>query len=1093
MPKTSRALSFNHLLERAWRIALMGGVSCAALGLSTADAQTTAPAHAPAATHAKHKVAPKHTAARGAPRPVAPAASASVPAAPSFTATAPAAAPAAANDPFAVGDSSTGRAEQIVVTGSRLSHSRLSDVMAGQTVTAEQIKARGYTNLGLALLRENPAFVPGSNSQIGGQGSFGAGQTFTNLLNLGDQRTLTLINGMRMAGASSPSIFASSSGSQVDVGTIPVSLVKQVDTKIGGAGAAYGADAVAGVVNYILDDKFTGLDFNAQGQFTQKLDAPQEQIYLKYGHGFDHDRGHVVFDIEYRNAGGMTYRDRPDTLGADAEGYRQPLVKSANSYVFTPNQRFAQTHVNGIPLVSGFRNPTTGGRIAGGIASAPGSAFPLVFNDNGSALIPLTYTARTGSNNYVVGGNGISLRDYGQLFTPSDSLNLTHLGTYDITDHIHASWQGWYQRGSAESTTAQGYWSTSQFDEPLTLENFVNDSAVNGPLALSTANPYLTSAERSTITRALRAAGADPSTFYLTRLNQDLDAGAFKTTNQMFRFQGGLNGDFDAVHRNFEWRIVGEYSKYLNDTSEKMVDTRNLINALDAVALPDGTIGCRPGVINSTAQTESSTCAPLNPFGFGQMTPAAQQYVTANAVAKTRNDLRDIQAELSSSLFHLPAGDVRWDLGYEHRRESYDFDPGTFLRGEPQADGTYHRYGNFIPIAGVNGAYQTHEAFGELDLPIVSPKMHVPAIYSLSAQANGRFTHNSATGNYWTYLFGGAWWPTQDFGFSGNYAHSVRNPSVNELYSPLASSYESAQDPCSQEFLGSGPNPAVRAANCAKEGIPANFESNIVNYTILGATGGNTQLKNERSKSFTGALHLAPRFAPAFRMDASFNDVKISDEIQSLSVQDEMSACYDSTSYPNAYCGTFRRDEVDHQVTYFEDGYTNIAQQHLQALTASVSYALSLRKVGLPSNAGDLLLNVNYIHYVKNQRQLLGVTYEQGGDTATPNDSAVANLTYQRGPLFVQWQTIWYGPSVYALNVSDTTYQDNNRSDFAYFNTTIGYKITRNFDVNFNMNNVTDALPRHAGTITGYNGKGLGRYYEALLGRSFLISVGAHF
>jgi iron complex outermembrane recepter protein len=1091
MPESVKTFSFSHLRGSAARVAWLGGVCAAAFAMPASHAQSR-PDGTQSAVHAKHKVTPKHSVRKrvGRSTPVKAANPAGAPvagAATPVTVAAPAA--AAATGAFAVGDTDTGRSEQIVVTGARLSHSRLTDVMAGQTVTAEQIKARGYTNLGLALLRENPAFAPSGNSQIGSQGSFGAGQTFGNLLNLGDQRTLTLIDGMRMVGATTPSIFATATGSQVDVGTIPVSLVKQVDTKIGGAGAAYGADAVAGVVNYILDDKFEGLDFNAQGQFTQKLDAPQEQVYLKYGRSFDHEKGHVVFDIEYRNAGGMTYRDRNDILGADAEAYRQPLAGSGSpySYVFTSRQRFAQTSVNGIPLVYGTRNPTSGGKISGGIASATGSAFPLEFSDNGTALIPLTYEARTGSNNYVVGGNGISLRNYQQLFTPSDSLNLTTLGTYDITPRIHASWQGWYQRGSAESTTAQGYWSTSQFDEPLTLANFENDGAVNGPFALSTSNPYLTGAERTTIINALKAAGRDPSTFYMTRLNQDLDAGAFKTLNQMFRFQGGLNGDFDALHRNFQWKVVGQYSKYLNDTSEKMVDTRNLINALDAVVLADGTIGCRPGVINSTAVTESSTCAPLDPFGFDQMTPAAKQYVTADAVSKTRNDLRDIQAELSSSLFHLPAGDVRWDLGYEHRRESYDFDPGAFMRGELQPDGSYSRYGNFIPISGVNGAYQTHEAFGELDLPIVSPKMHIPAIYSLSAQANGRFTHNSASGNYWTYLFGGAWWPTQDFGFSGNYAKSVRNPSVNELYSPLGSSYESANDPCSQEFLNSGPNPATRRANCAKAGIPTNFESDIVSYTILGATGGNTRLKNESSKSYTGSLHLAPRFLSSFRMDASFNDVKINDEIQSLTVEDEMSACYDSPSYPNAYCSTFVRDPSTHQITYFEDGYTNIAQQHLQALTASVSYALPLRRVGLPNNAGDLLLNVNYIHYLKNQQTLLGVTYQEGGSTATPNDSFVANLNYVRGPFFAQWQTIWYGPSVYELNVADNIYQGNNRSAFAYFNTTLGYKITKNFDVNFNMNNVTDALPKHAGTVS------LTRYYEALLGRSFLISIGAHF
>ncbi|MGO3518886.1 MAG: TonB-dependent receptor plug domain-containing protein [Acetobacter cibinongensis] len=170
--------------------------------------------------------------------------------------------------------------ENITVTGTRLSQTRLSNVMAGTTVDAQQIRARGYTDLGLALMRENTSFTVGDQSPIGSQG-LGAGQSFVSLLGLGSQRTLTLIDGMRMVGGASASVYGAGSGSQVDVAAIPTSLVKGMDTRLGGAGAAYGADAVAGVVNYRLDDHFTGVDMTAQGGWTQSLIAPSEKNYLQ--------------------------------------------------------------------------------------------------------------------------------------------------------------------------------------------------------------------------------------------------------------------------------------------------------------------------------------------------------------------------------------------------------------------------------------------------------------------------------------------------------------------------------------------------------------------------------------------------------------------------------------------------------------------------------------------------------------------------------------------------------------------------------------------------------------------------------------------
>lgn len=1088
--------------------ALMVSLLCTVFACPTmAQAQTqtgpTATPHKKVSTHKASK-ARRGTAAR---------ASKVVPAGTTAQANAPASAtPPGTNTPQPVLASSAAsmpdaapQKEMIIVTGTRLSQSRLTNVMAGSTLTAEQIHRRGYYDLGTALLRENPAISQGGNSTIGNQGSFGAGQSFIGLLNLGAERTLTLIDGMRMAGGATASIYGAGSGSQVDVSTIPTSLIKGIDTRLGGAGAAYGADAVAGVMNYTLDDHFTGVDFNAQGNWSQKLDAPGEKLTFKAGRNFDHDRGGIVFDVEYRNQGGMVANDRPDVFGRDAVLYhRVPLGQSAPyTYVLGAGSRFIQNSVTGIPMITGdYGNlpvyaGSAGAALAGQANNAVANAAnqPLMFSQNGQSLIPLTAgTLLKGDTTHGIGGNGIALQDYNQLIAPNDKLNLTLLGHYDITRHVHATWQGWYARGSAESQVGQGTWSTTQFDNPLTLNtagpmssSYYTNDVVNGAYALSTSNPYLTSAEQQTIKNALAANGQPTDTFYLNRLNQDLDAGLYRTTVQMYRFQGGLAGDFNAVGRKFDWKVRGEYTRYMNNTWTPSIVTANLVNALNAVQDSSGNIVCAPGYQNAPIATRSATCAPLNPFGYNQMTPGARDYVISDAHSTNKNTQRDIQAELSSTVFRLPAGDIRWDLGYEHRREGYHFDPGAFFRGWPQGDGTYQQYGNSTAIPPTGGAYHTHEAFGELDVPFVSPAMHVPGIYNLSATANGRFINNSMTGNYWTYMFGGAWWPTEDFGLSGNYAQSVRNPSVTELFSPRSTDYESGTDPCSDAGIGSGPNPAIRAANCAKAGITQPFTSNFNFYTIPGTAGGNPNLKNETSKSYTGSLEFRPHFVRGLDMKASFVDVKVKNAITSLGPQDLMNACYDSSSYPsNAFCNTFTRDSSG-QLSTFNAGYYNIAKYETQALQATMDYFTPLTRFGFGAGAGEIDLSGNYVHYLKSQDTYLGSTYLLSGTTDAPNDNFTLNLNYMNGPFSAQWQTLWYGPTQYAVQVPATRYQDNKRPSFAYFNLSLAYDITKNLSANFVINNITNALPKDPGIYD------VNRYYEALIGRNFQMNIGVHF
>lgn len=981
--------------------------------------------------------------------------------------------------------------EQITVTGSRITQNKISDMFPTTTVDAEQMRKRGYNNLGMALMAENPAFATATNSPVGTQGSYGAGQFLPNMFNLGAQRTLSLVDGMRFVSDASSSMFGAVGGSPVDASVLPMSMVKKVDTMAIGGAPIYGSDAIAGTINYQLIDDFQGVRVNGQGGFTQRRDDGNYQLSLLTGTHFDHDRGSVVFDAEWNRQYALPVSSRSYWAGQNQQVYLQnPNANGKYQYVLGRNSRSTIYTTSGIPAVADGL-PTYLGQNDVGVTNAAGQN--LIFSHNGKSLIPFNPGTPSSDGIDAFGGNGYAQNAYGNIMSPWQRLNLTSIMKYDFTPHLHGKIEGFYQQGESVGASTSGYYNTALFGSAMVGPADPTTGNANGNLALSTSNPYLTSAERTTIVNALKANGSPTDTFYLARNSADYALDRFITDNRLFRFVGDLDGDFNLGHRNFVWKAIGTYGQSYSRTFQPEIVTQNYENALDATTNASGQIVCAPHT-SSPLATVSSNCSPLNPFGVGQASRAATDYITASTSQTQLNAQFDIIANVQSKIATLPAGDIRYVLGYEHRREGFDFNPGAFEQGQDIGNGQYAPYGALIPVMPTSGAYHTHEAFGELDVPLVSPKMHMAGVYNLAAHGAARYVYNSATGGFVTYSAGGAYSPTRDITFKGNYTHALRAPSVMELYAPRGSSYDYGNDPCSTQFIDSGPNPATRAANCAKAGIPrGGFQSNINNYTVLGTASGNSHLRNETANSFEGGVLLTPRWVPGLSIQSMFTDVLLKHEIVSLGVQDLMDACYDSASYPNVnlsgqnVCNAFTRDSASHQITNFNDGYYNIAQSHMQALQSSLTYDLPLRRVGLPDTAGELVTTVNYVHYVNYTQTYLAASYTEYGSTAVPQDNFTANFNYYRGPFNFQWQMQYYGKSKYALNVLNNVYQNDTFKQYFMFNMSAGYQFAQHYNVNFSMNNVFDAKPQYP-----YVGS-LQRYYDAVIGRSFNISVQAEF
>ena len=203
----------------------------------------------------------------------------------------------------------------------------------------------------------------------------------------------------------------------------------------------------------------------------------------------------------------------------------------------------------------------------------------------------------------------------------------------------------------------------------------------------------------------------------------------------------------------------------------------------------------------------------------------AVAYITHDAIATSINTQRDFTANLSGDIIKLPAGEWKAAIGFEHRRESADFEPDSFYTsGAGQAVA--------LPVA---GDYHTDEFYAETLVPIFEPLQAIPVLHQLELEGAVRRVRNSIAGSSTTWTGGLRWSPIEDIQFRGNKTRSIRAPAITELFLPPSTANEFANDPCDKNFVTQGTAPATRKANCTAEGInTATFVSNVVNATARG-------------------------------------------------------------------------------------------------------------------------------------------------------------------------------------------------------------------------------------------------------------------
>ena len=875
-------------------------------------------------------------------------------------------------------------ADTIVVTGSRIARPNFDTDAPAVIITSDQIENRGFETLGQAI-NEQPSFgVPGASPVGAAQGgSFGSGQSFVNFLGLGDQRTLVLVNGRRFVSSNTASIFGpSNSGLQVDLNGINTRLVDRVETIAIGGAPIYGSDAIAGTVNIILRHDYHGLELDAQYGISEQGDAPNYRIRGIWGMNFADGRGNVTVSGEYNRGEGLVYNQRAITRAGNFYGTCQP--GSQFTQCLYPDRR--------IPSISEFGIPTVGGDVFGlNFPLSPAQSEFLVFGDPtlnfgvndpqghqlrfdvAGNLIPIVFGNEVGSaangdfNIDFSGGNGYDLFNTQQLLTDTERYNATLLASYQLTDNIRLFGEAWYSYSKGTNLRSQPVYNSGLFDAAGTPD---------GPIIVSINNPFLSPAQRAVIQNSITnnpfsdqnvgVVGVQ-NYFYLSRANTDLYSGRASSATTVYRFVAGLEGNLTAGWREFNWSIVGNYGHARGQGREPVLVQKNFENAVNAV-LSGGQIVCAPGAVNAGIATISSTCAPLNLFGQN-ISQAARDYVTTIADPSSRNEQIDFVASISGPLFHLPGGDLKAALGYEHRREATSFDPGAFYFGGPDPDPNTDangdgdptndrvQFGRSVPILPVSGHYSTNEAFGELTAELVSPQNDVPAIYQLELHGAARYVDHSTAGGDWTWTGEGRWAPVRDIAFRANYPRAIRAPAITEIFNPSSSFFTFAVDPCDRNERGNGPAPATRQANCAAAGVPANFSALSNQRSFHGALAGNVDLQNEKSNAWSVGVVLTPRFIPNLRISADYLNVRLRNAISNLSASQVVASCYDSPDFPNnQFCDRVTRDAA-HQINFVETSYFNASELRYKGILAALDYRVNTPFLGARSRLG---FNLSY-------------------------------------------------------------------------------------------------------------------------------------
>ena len=962
--------------------------------------------------------------------------------------------------------------EEVVVTGSRIVDPNIISSSHISVIDGDAIKNRGITRVE-DYLNDMPQISPGQSITNANGAS---GTATANLRNMGCGRTLVLLNGRRLAPGTT------GGGNCADLNSIPSLLLERVEVLTGGASSVYGSDAVAGVVNFVLDDEFNGFKASASHSLYQHKNdndslrslvssynyalAPDDittgdtgKFAIAFGGDINNGKGHITAFIEHTDTQPILQGEYDISACALSGG----ASRCGGSSTIPPG-RFADfgglrgyTRVDGDPTVS------------------------LDLKVFGDQFVPRA-------------GRLYNYNPTNFFQRPDDRINAGFFGKYEINEHAEVYTDVTFMKSESNAQIAysgtfgninaipcyNAQMSQQQYD--TICGDFVE---IGGSYAPNFTSGSAALAYIAGLDQAVGAGTIDTYKSPMYHLKRNVEGNprqsiyAYKQTNATLGLRGDINDNW-SYDVYFQSSTINYSNEYRNDLSVTAIN-----RAVDVVNI-NGTPTCV-----SAINGQDSACIPYNLFFGGSNLDdgltavvdagqALQDYIAKptfiNGDGKQTIMSGYLQGDTGISFPGAPSN-VSLVVGFETKELSADFRPDT-------ASKTGDRSGSGGATLPIGGDYEVDEYYFELGIPITD---------SLSLDAGYRSGDYSTGADTEAFKIGAHWAVNDSIAIRASAQTAQRAGNIGELYSAVSDGLvDLDNDPCGTDPENGNP-PTATAAQCANTGLSADLygsdlKSPADQYNIKG--GGNPNINPEESESFTAGIIITPNSVPGLTVTLDYFDITIEDGIGSVSAATALDNCISTGAA--SYCNLINRKPGNGSL-WLTGGYisaqlTNISEESTSGFDIIFDYTTDTAWGALTLAGVTTVLDSYDVIELPGSTPLECAGNWGGSCGKNPMPELAGNYT---ATLNTSYDTdLIFGMRYLGETDDQNASYPRDFDAYTYFDFTANYFATDNLTVSFGMSNVFDKEPEYtsnAGTAPG-NGNTFPAYFDAL-GRYMFLSL----